>query len=478
MINLFFLLAAGLVALVLIYSRLDLWLRRRRFAASNGCQPLRQPRNLDPFLGIDHLPKVMKAAKNNRFLEFWDSGHFANIGNTFEINLMGNPIIMTNEPQNIHAVLASKFPDFEIGERRRALSVRFAGIGLLNADGQVWEHARALARPNFARSQIKLELFEKHLGTLDVASEFFFGPCPGTLHPQTTDLAQRFSWAFDVGSAAIAKSVRLGKLSWLYHDPDHEPACRIVHDYVDSIIAEALSKEKVSLQGDQSAHYTFLHALAEEGMSREKIRGQMLSILLAGRDTTACLMSAAMWEISRHPEMQARLRQEIDQHLGKRHPKLEDLKNMTYLNWFVKETLRLYPPVPINFRRAARDTWLPRGGGADGMAPIFVKKDQEIVYQIWSMHRRKDLWGDDAATFKPERWEKARPRFEFLPFNAGPRICLGQQFAWTEASYVLVRFLQEYSHIEGLNTTIPWTEKLTLTCCINQGVQVKLTKAV
>ncbi|KAM5488370.1 hypothetical protein McanCB56680_000253 [Microsporum canis] len=471
MINLFFLLAAGLVALVLIYSRLDLWLRRRRFAASNGCQPLRQPRNLDPFLGIDHLPKVMKAAKNNRFLEFWDSGHFANIGNTFEINLMGNPIIIKRTAEHT------------------------CGAGL-----EVWEHARALARPNFARSQIKLELFEKHLGvwfdalppdptpidwqdwafryTLDVASEFFFGPCPGTLHPQTTDLAQRFSWAFDVGSAAIAKSVRLGKLSWLYHDPDHEPACRIVHDYVDSIIAEALSKEKVSLQGDQSAHYTFLHALAEEGMSREKIRGQMLSILLAGRDTTACLMSAAMWEISRHPEMQARLRQEIDQHLGKRHPKLEDLKNMTYLNWFVKETLRLYPPVPINFRRAARDTWLPRGGGADGMAPIFVKKDQEIVYQIWSMHRRKDLWGDDAATFKPERWEKARPRFEFLPFNAGPRICLGQQFAWTEASYVLVRFLQEYSHIEGLNTTIPWTEKLTLTCCINQGVQVKLTKAV
>jgi cytochrome P450 len=149
-------------------------------------------------------------------------------------------------------------------------------------------------------------------------------------------------------------------------------------------------------------------------------------IVLGGRDTTAILMSAVMWEISRRPDMQGKLRQEIEETLGKRQPKMEDLKNMTYLNWLIKETLRLYPPVPMNFRRASRDTWLPLGGGCDGLAPIFVRKGQEVVYQIWSMHRRKDLWGEDAEIFRPERWGNARPKFEFLPFNAGPRICLGE----------------------------------------------------
>ena len=187
----FLLCLAGLVVLTSIYSRINLWLRRRHFAASHGCKPLRQPRNLDPFLGIDHLAKVKKAVANHRFLEFWHRGHFASFGNTFEINLMGNPIIMTNEPENVQAILAGKFTDFEIGERRRTLSKQFAGIGLLNADGPLWEHSRALARPNFARSQIKLDLFEKHL-------DVWFDALP----PEGTPLDWQ-DWAFRYASAHI-----------------------------------------------------------------------------------------------------------------------------------------------------------------------------------------------------------------------------------------------------------------------------------
>ena len=79
--------------------------------------------------------------------------------------------------------------------------------------------------------------------------------------------------------------------------------------------------------------------------------------------------------------------------------------------------LRLYPVVPTNARTAIVDTVLPRGGGPDGQSPLFVPKNSVLQYTVYTMHRRKDIYGDDADEFKPERWEILRPGWEYLPFN-------------------------------------------------------------
>jgi cytochrome P450 len=92
------------------------------------------------------------------------------------------------------------------------------------------------------------------------------------------------------------------------------------------------------------------------------------------------------------------------------------------------------------------------------------------------MHRRKDLYGPDADEYKPERWENLRPGWEYLPFNGGPRICLGQQYALTEAGYVTVRLVQEFAKMESRDAG-PWEEGLTLTCCSLNGTRVGLTPA-
>ena len=84
------------------------------------------------------------------------------------------------------------------------------------------------------------------------------------------------------------------------------------------------------------------------------------------------------------------------------------------------------------------------------MAPVYVRKGQEVNYIVHVMHRRKDIWGEDAHEFRPERWEGKKVGWEFLPFNGGPRICLGQQFALTEAGYVIVRMLQRFDACEQL----------------------------
>jgi len=94
------------------------------------------------------------------------------------------------------------------------------------------------------------------------------------------------------------------------------------------------------------------------------------------------------------------------------------------------------------------------------------------------MHRREDFYGPDAAEYKPERWANLRPGWEYLPFNGGPRICLGQQYALTEASFVTVRLLQEFSKIESRDPKGGiWEEGLTLTLCSGNGTQVALTPA-
>lgn len=105
--------------------------------------------------------------------------------------------------------------------------------------------------------------------------------------------------------------------------------------------------------------------------------------------------------------------------------------------------------VPENGRRAVRDTTLLHGGGADGQSPIFIRKGEDVIYSVNVMHRHRDLWGRDAHEFAPERWVDRKHGWEYLPFKGGPRICLGQQFALTEAAYVVVRTLQRYGRIEN-----------------------------
>lgn len=99
-----------------------------------------------------------------------------------------------------------------------------------------------------------------------------------------------------------------------------------------------------------------------------------------------------------------------------------------------------------------------------------------VTYSTYAMHRRPDYYGQDFNEFRPERWETLRPGWEYLPFNGGPRICLGQQYALTEAAYVTSRLCQEFKTLESREPG-PWRESVTLTLCSQGGTQVGLTPA-
>ncbi|KAL9107699.1 MAG: hypothetical protein Q9227_007414 [Pyrenula ochraceoflavens] len=455
----------------------------------HGCKPAWSYPHKDPF-GLDMVLDAVRAAKQHKFLQNSRQRYLDTGRNTMYANPLGRPGFNTCEPEIVKAVLSTKFNDFGLGPRRSQVFVPFLGAGIFDTDGAAWEHSRALIRPNFTRSQVAdLETFELHVSelidvipkdgstfdlqelffklTIDSATEFLFDP----------DSAKDFVEGFTYGTERMARIFQSGMALLYVPDKRWRQSRKAVWHFVDKIVDEAIRSQKnrdVEKSPDDT-RYVFLYQLVKETSDPYVLRSETLNVLLAGRDTTASLLSNTWHVLARRPDIWAKLRSDVDKLNGAK-PTYEQIKDMKYLKYVLNESLRLMPVVPGNGRMAMRDTVLPVGGGEDGKSPLFVPKGHMVNYSVYSMHRRPDIYGPDAEEFKPERWEKLRPSWEYLPFNGGPRICLGQQFALAEASYTTIRLIQAFSKIEPRDER-EWCEWLTLTMASGVGCNVALTPA-
>lgn len=194
-----------------------------------------------------------------------------------------------------------------------------------------------------------------------------------------------------------------------------------------------MSKHYAESSSATNGQEAFLHQLIAETSDKLRIRSELLNNLMAGRDTSASMLANAVFELARHPEAWARLREEVDALHGSL-PTHEQLQNMPYLRAVFNESMRLYPQLPENGRVALEDTVLPAGGGQDGMAPVFVPKGQVVMWGTYALHRRQDIFGDDADEFNPDRWldtkdkPAIKPGWGYLAFGGGPRVCMGRKF--------------------------------------------------
>ena len=452
--------------------------RVTREAARLGCKPPAMLPNKLPF-GIDHVRQGIKSDSEMLFPDFMTE-RCTTMGTTHGYKILGNKGYMTVDPKNIQAILATQFHDFETGHMRRDNFFPLLGNGIFTSDGKGWEHSRAMMRPQFARDQVSdLGLEEEHVQnmmralptgadgwtadvdlqvlffrlTLDSACEFLFGesvdsqianlPSNLAAAPSIKDPTKDekvFAKAFDVSQKYLATRARMLDKHWLVNTAEFRRSCKETHAFVDYFVKLALNKdfkEKELEKGNVSVRkdrYVFLEALAAETRDPIELRSQLLNILLAGRDTTASLLGWLFFILARHPDHYAKLRAAILDDFGPYSAAADEnltyvsLKNCQYLQHCLNETLRLYAVVPFNSRSAVRDTTIPRGGGPDGQSKIFVRKGEQVDYSVHVMHRRKDIWGPDADEFRPERWVGRKPGWEYLPFNGGPRICLGREF--------------------------------------------------
>ena len=268
--------------------------------------------------------------------------------------------------------------------------------------------------------------------TIDSASEFLFGEsCYSQLSAlpgqSGSEEDKAFVAAFEKSQDLISKSFRLNDWYSLALTKEFYDTCKVCHKYIERFVQKAIDQEKKQkhVETGEKDKYLFLNGLAAVTQDPVEIRDQLLSILVAGRDTTASLLGFFWLTLAKNPDIFDRLRKIVIDDFGTyENPEnitFSSLKACSYLQWCMNETLRMFPTVPMNSRRSIKDTTLPRGGGPDGLSPIFIPKDTEVNYSVYATHRNKGFWGEDADTFNPERWRGRKPGFEYLPFNGGPR---------------------------------------------------------
>ncbi|KAG8960485.1 hypothetical protein FRC03_006492 [Tulasnella sp. 419] len=269
--------------------------------------------------------------------------------------------------------------------------------------------------------------------SLDTAGEFLFGfsdfnslefPLP-KLEERFEDSYYGFARALGEARENVMRRVRIGQHAWtileFFKDSQSQPMS-VIDSWLNPWIERALARKGCSVPENSC----FLEHLISSTKDTQLIKDQLLNILMAARDTTAETLTFASYALCQHPNVMARLRKDILENLGPTTvPTYEDLKGLKYLRAVINEVLRLFPPIPINTRTSLSPCVVPTN---DPKGPFFVPSSgTQIIFSIISYQRRKDLWGDDADEFDPERWLDKRVKLmatdpsKFMPFGAGPR---------------------------------------------------------
>ena len=227
--------------------------------------------------------------------------------------------------------------------------------------------------------------------------------------------------------------MRLADLAWLYNPSKFRKACKGVRDWATFFAKKAMTHKDEVGEQKASEKYSFILDLWREMRDEELVRDQLLHILVAGRDSTASLLSWTIFHLVRNRDMLERLIEEVSTVPVEGELTRDQIQSLSFLRCCLNETLRLYPTLPLNIRFATKPTILPRGGGPDGRSPVLLLKGSGIAWSVYHLHRLESIYGPDPRVYRPQRWEsgelmkKARPGAGYVDFNGGPRTCLGSK---------------------------------------------------
>ena len=345
---------------VVAFGRLRCHLARRGLARQHGCKPIKGPRGYDRLFGVDLTYHMVKEFRRHQALE-GACQRFATYGNTFEISDLTRHIVATIEPENLKTIQSLNFKDYDLGHRLE-LFQPLLGAGIFDTDGDHWAQSRALIRPNFNRDQVAdLSLFENLIQdlfallprdgntvvdlqdfffryTIDSSTEFLFGQSAGTLKPNGDT---SFADAFDYAQRNIIVRMMLGRWKTFHRDVKANRSNQICRDFAKRFVDEAIAtvgsdraargdKEKINDEEEAENKYVFSHALAWRTSDKQRILDELMNVLLAGRDTTASLLSNMFFALAKHPDKWQKLREEVAVLEG-RPPTYEELRNLRYV---------------------------------------------------------------------------------------------------------------------------------------------------
>ncbi|WJX92296.1 hypothetical protein P8452_73955 [Trifolium repens] len=464
-----------------------------------------------PLLGT--LPEFI--LNRHRFLD-WTTQILRNCPTNTAVFIRPGKIhgIITANPDNIQHILKTKFENYPKGERFISLLHDFLGNGIFNSDGDLWKLQRKTASyefntkslRNFIVENVTVETQTRLIPILSKATEnnqildlqnllerfafdnvckLAFNVDPGCLGGDFTAGAA-FMHAFE--EAAMISSGRfmcLLPLLWkmkkyLNVGPERrlKQSIATVHEFADEIIRSRMEAKEA---GGQDLLSRFIET---EEASPEFLRDIVISFILAGRDTTSSALSWLFWILSSKRDIKDKIIEEIEMVRLKSGDKTasfgyEELKEMHYLHAAISETMRLYPPVPVDTKACLNDDVLPDG--------TRIKKDWFISYHTYAMGRMESVWGKDCNEFKPERWLendkdgvsvcRSESPYRFPVFHAGPRMCLGKEMAYIQMKSIAASVMERFEVVALDKDTCP-QHVLSLTLRMKNGLPVNVKRVV
>jgi len=362
-------------------------------------------------------------------------------------------------PDLIRQVLQERADQYDKETRSSAKIRSMTGHGLLTTSQELWRRQRRLIQPGFRPAAIAtfvermteataamLERWRPQ-ETIDIASEMMrltYTIVGRTLF--STDVAADAEEVEHAMEVLLAHTYR--RLERLVDLPEALPTpgnrrFRAALATVDRVVYRILSARRQAGDGSEPADLLaiLLQARDEEsgqGMDDRQIRNEVLTLLLAGHETTANALTWTFYLLARHPEAMERVRAEAAAVLGDRPPTSEDLAALPCTERVIRESMRLYPPIWAMERRAAL---------ADELGGYPIPAGSTVVVSPWVTHRHPAFWSDPER-FDPERFTEertaGRPTLAYLPFGAGPRFCIGGHFAMTEALVITAMVIRSW----------------------------------
>lgn len=405
-------------------------------------------------------------------------------GDIFYYRIFRLPVYFLNHPDHIEEVLVANSQNFIKGRALQA-NRRVFGKGLLTSEGDLWLRQRRLTQPAFHREKLSAygetvvtvaarmlstwrggEVRDVHQEmmrlTLEIVAKVLFGA-------DIRDEAEAIGSALEVLMKQNSRGRMLFPILRSLPTLGNLRYQRAVRR-LDNIIYGIIRQRRSSDHPTSDLLSLLLHARDEDGsrMTDHQLRDEVMTLLLAGHETTALSLSWTWYLLGQFPKSEQKLHEELRQVLGGRAPSVLDLPCLPYTEMVIKESLRLYPPAYAIARIALRECEI---GG------YCVPRGASVVMSQWVMHRDPRYF-DKPEEFNPDRWADGLahrlPKFAYFPFGGGPRQCIGMSFALVEATLLLAAIAQRFRLT--LVPNFPVTPFPSITLRPKHGMQMVLSK--
>ncbi|XAR66180.1 Abieta-7,13-dien-18-ol hydroxylase [Bertholletia excelsa] len=422
--------------------------------------------------------------------------------------------IYTADPVNVEYILRKNFSNYGKGKYNYGVMRDMFGDGIFAVDGETWRHQRKLASYEFSTRvlrELSSSVFRINAGrlaseiyvaaaaeqiidlqdllmktTLDSIFEVGFGVELNTLSG-SDELSNQFMKAFDDSNVIVYW--RYVDLLWKvkrFLNIGLEATLKKNMKMIDNFVYDLISSKREQMKNgklDKGKEDILSRFLMEsekdpENMNEKYLRDITLNFIIAGKDTTANTLTWFFYMLCRHPFVQEKIVHEVREVTEAENSMSIDgfassltetaLEKMQYLHAALTETLRLYPAVPVDGKSAEEDDVLPDS--------FKVKKGDGVNYIAYAMGRMTYVWGEDAEEFKPQRWLQngifcAESPFKFPAFHAGPRICLGKEFAYRQMK-ILASFLLFFFRFKLADESKEATYRTMFTLHMDKGLHL------